>query len=371
MQRIITVFFVISLALLPVLCFASPDQEFSEIENRFLQQQPSFSWGKLLDGKYTKEVTSYVQDQFWQRSFWIKVKNSSDKALGRQDIGKTYLARIDGIYYEQRPKIVQRQWHENLKALDELIIFAKEKGMESWFLGVYSRSHIYPENLPSFTPIEDERILARDIAELNPDLHYVDTLSSLIQAKQEEIFFRTDHHWTARGAYYGYVNLIEAMSLEAKALDSYQEEKLSGFYGTLYSRAPLFGVQADDLIYYKDDNEIVKMQAGSQVASQEGVLDFSKAEVKDKYMIFLGGVQPLLVINTEARAERKALIVKDSFAHPLIPFLTNHYDEIHVVDLRYYRLSLEEYILDHDFDDLILIYNLSWFAADQDFAFFE
>lgn len=372
-QRIVAAFLVLSLAILPFMGFAVPAAEFSEMENRSLQQWPKFSVGSLLSAEYMQDLGSYVQDQFWQRSWWVRLKNGSENLLGRKDIGNAYLGPQYGTYVEKRAAVDAALWAKNVTALQEFCAWSDSQAVRNWFLGVYSSGTVYPQWLPDDAPYADERGLAAQLAALEAPLTFIDPWPQLQQEAQssDALYFRTDHHWTALGAYQGYLALMDAMQMPAKPLSDFDEGRIDGFLGTLFSRAPLFGVEADELRYFTDSEVELTMRIGLQEEVHKSLIIEENKAKKDKYTIFLGGVQPLLTIRTDVENGKRLLILKDSFAHPLLPFLASHFEEIHVIDLRYFKASLQDYLVEQRMTDLLCIYNLSWFAGDSFFAAIE
>ena len=95
------------------------------------------------------------------------------------------------------------------------------------------------------------------------------------------------------------------------------------------------------------------------------IYDMDALGKKDKYMVFLGGNYPLIRITTPGRNNRKLLIIKDSYANTLVPFLLEHYDEIYMVDPRYYTDSIEKLVRDEHIDNIMILYNVITFVEDQ------
>ena len=93
--------------------------------------------------------------------------------------------------------------------------------------------------------------------------------------------------------------------------------------------------------------------------------DTSFLSVKDKYSMFLGGNQPLAVVRTPHTDAPKLLIVRDSYTDSLVPFLTAHFSEIHLVDPRYYKLSVADYIQENGIDEALVLYSVSNFVTDK------
>jgi hypothetical protein len=96
-----------------------PDKEFSEQENRYLQQKPSFSFPSLFDGSFTKSFESYVTDQFPLRDRWIGLKSSTEAALGKTENNGVFICGDDTLITrldEPDMELVD----ENIKAVQSL-----------------------------------------------------------------------------------------------------------------------------------------------------------------------------------------------------------------------------------------------------------
>lgn len=199
----------------------------------------------------------------------------------------------------------------------------------------------------------------------------VDMYSALSAHKDEYIFYRTDHHWTSLGAYYGLSALAESMGLPCPALDSYTDRHVVSeeFYGTTWSSSGFSWVDPDTMEIFVNAPESLKVTSYPQGSPVEGKLyDFSFLEKKDKYSMFMGGNCPMHVIETGNEDKPSLLILRDSYTDSLIPFLLDDFSEIHVLDLRYYRASLKAYIEQNDFDNVLVCYSVSNFCSDSNIS---
>ena len=359
-----TALFVAFLIALPLMAFGGSTDTFSDMENRTLQPWPRLSAESLLDVSYMRNLSAYMQDHFWQRSGWIQLKNGAENLLGKNDVGGAYLSPEYGTYVEQRPEVDEVQFARNINALHVLSQICADRSLDFWVLPTYSSYTIYPERLPANAPVSQELVLVDALRDV--PAHVVDPYSDLLDAaKEANLFFRTDHHWTAWGAYVGYLALMRAMDIAPSELGDFTLQHAPGFYGTLYSRAPLFGVEPEVVDYFTSNLPVRMMD---RRGASPSLIALENLNVKDKYTLFLGGVQPLISIETEADSTRSILIVKDSFAHPVVPFMTEQFASIHLIDPRYYKESMLSYISSQAITDVLVLYNISWFAADTDFA---
>ena len=196
---------------------------------------------------------------------------------------------------------------------------------------------ILSNRLPAFATVEDQRQMFGMVERnLGDTVNWVDTVSIMNKHKSEKLYYKTDHHWTTLGAYYGYQALAAAMKLDtskAPAMKSYAVT--NSFNGTLSATS---GYETDYnepiYIYAPDDLKTAPQVVVNNVNEKKKtatLYDTSKLKEKDKYALFLGGNYPVLDIRTTADTTDRLLLVKDSYANSVIPFLTAYYREIIVV----------------------------------------
>ena len=196
------------------------------------------------------------------------------------------------------------------------------------------------------------------------DADTADIYAALTAHKEEDIFYRTDHHWTTLGAYYGYCATAEALGFTPTPLSSFTPETVSSdFFGTVFSSSGVRWVEPDSIEIFVPDTGYEIRRYESPEGEEIPLYDLSKLETKDKYAMFLGGNTPRLVIKNGSGSDR-LLILRDSYSDCEIPFLLAHYSEIHVLDLRYYRQSVKSYLQEHEIDTVLVNYSVSNFVSD-------
>ena len=353
-QKIMTFGFCLTLGFLLV-AQAVPDTHFSELENRILSKMPDFTVAALKGGVFSGKMESYLQDQLPMRTFWVKLYGQTEKLLGRKELGGAYFGKGGG-YFEVRPETDNAQFDKNISSLESI---AEKFGGAVWFLGIPSAATVDSDRLPSHAYVPDEAAVFEKItAQLkNITSGYAKTLPSH--------YFSTDHHWTQEGSYQGYAAICAMMGFEPVPLEEYTRYEAKGFFGSLYSRAPYFGVAPDVLAYYIHGGQpspAVEYRDTGDV--KNSFFESQNLLEKDMYTAFLGGINAEIVIKTGYETGRKLVICKDSFSQPMISFLAPHFDEIAVLDLRYYKNSPADYAEEFGATDILFAYNLSWFAND-------
>ena len=348
-------FFILNLVL--------PDRQFSEQENRYLQMRPEFSFKSLFSGDYTSKFETYTTDQFTFRDEWITLKAASELALGKQENNDVHLCE-NGTLIEGFKRPESSVLDSNMSALNTLVGNTDAK---VYFALIPDKSDLYSSLLPKNVPNDSEKEVI-DYCYGQSNATNVDIYSALSAHTDEYIFYRTDHHWTSLGAYYGLSALAESMGLPCPALDSYTDRHVVSeeFYGTTWSSSGFSWVDPDTMETFVNAPEGLKVTSYPQGSPVEGKLyDFSFLEKKDKYSMFMGGNCPMHVIETGNEDKPSLLILRDSYTDSLIPFLLDDFSEIHVLDLRYYRASLKAYIEQNDFDNVLVCYSVSNFCSDS------
>lgn len=356
--------------------FVIPVKSFSENENRFLAQMPVFSKETLLDGTYTKEYETFITDQFPLRDAWITLKTMSERAMLKQESNGVYFGR-DGYLIETHARSEVNE--EQLKTNTERLLTFLERTVQQ--LGkehvsvilVPTANTILTNKLPPFASGFDQigyiQKLQSKLKKNHMDEILVDVTSVLYNHNEEEIFYRTDHHWTALGAYYAYEEWIQSRKLEPIKLNSYNPiEVTSKFYGTIYSKVNT-KVKPDSIVIYEPKEEKkyqVNYNMGEWVA--DTLYDEKQLEGKDKYAIFLGGNNAVVSIKSENKNGKKLLIIKDSYAHCFTPFVVDHYEETQMIDLRYFNMLVSDYIDKEGFDDVLFLYNIPNFIKDRNMS---
>ena len=350
----------------------SPDRTFSEVENRNLEQLPAvdfgtpeklFRDGNFFNGQFMRDFETYTTDQFIGRDAWVDLKARTERALGKKENNNVYFADNDTLITRFDQPAADRVT-ENLNYVNK---FVENVDIPVVFSLIPTQACIWADRLPEGAPNASQTDLMAQAQGAVTGATWADVYTPLMEHKDEDIFYRTDHHWTSLGAYYGLTALAESMGLPCPALDSYTDRHVVSeeFYGTTWSSSGFSWVKPDSMEIFVNAPEALKVTSYPEGSPVDGKLyDFSYLEKKDKYSMFMGGNCPLHEIVTGAEGKPSLLIIRDSYTDSLIPFLLEDYSEIHVLDLRYYRASLKAYIEQYDFDQVLVCYSVSNFSTD-------
>ena len=360
----------------------TPDQSYSDTENRFLATKPKFSWEALFDGEYTQDYETYITDQFPARDTWIGWKTQAEQMLGKVETKDVFLGKDDYLIVNHPSSDFEgEQAEKNAAFLAEgLAYYAKQLGLDHVrMLLVPTASQILTDKLPAYAQPYDqsqyveqvrqqvEEKLFFELAASStswPQIPLVMDVESFLKEHQDEyIYYRTDHHWTTQGAFYVYqawANTLGLTPLSDAGLKVVSEE----FEGTTYSKLHTAG-RYDVISVYDTQTEVTLLH--NQQTETKGFYDWSKLEVRDKYAMFLGGNDALLDITKDGVTEPESvlLVVKDSFANCFIPYAAEHFDRVVVVDLRYLNMSLKQVAEQYGVTDLLVLYNVQAAATDN------
>ena len=365
---VVVVVFVVILGALAILNVAWPKKSFSENENRVLATFPEFSWDNLIDGKFTNGVETYVTDHFAFRDVWVGTKTMAEMALLKKDSGGVYFAK-DGYLIEMLDQVDRSKYTANLQYVKGFAESMKSKfGIDVRTMLVPTASYTLRDKLPPFAPEVNQDELIQEAIDTIPN--FVDVRQALKEHNQEYIYYRTDHHWTNLGVCYAYQVWCQAVGLEVKGPDWYEQKVLSDqFYGTTYSKANLYTAKPDTITAFLPKQETsltVDYNLGKKVT--DTLYETKYLDTKDKYSVFLDGNQPITKITTGNKNGRKLMLIKDSYANSFATFAANDYEEVHLVDLRHYRAPLSQLVEETGINEILVLYNVSGFASDANLS---
>ena len=274
----------------------------------------------------------------------------------------------NGIIVVKDKKLISRHDYEdheilkeNLRAISSFIEKNNTRQLPT-FIAVAPRSiDVNTEALPIFFPQNYGKLEYRELYSFIPKSSLIDTYQAL--KNNYDDFYNTDHHWTTNGAYLAYVEIAKKLGVEPYPIDYFNIETVSkDFLGTSFSRSGLFDFKNKDsiLLYRFENDDNLTIKSGEKFLN---LYDTTALKTNDKYRVFLGGNADLLQIRNQEK-KPKLLLIKDSFANSVIPFLSLHFD-IDVIDLRYYIDSVSSHIEKNDFDSVLLLYGIDTIATEE------
>ena len=383
-----------------VWCLVAPKQTFSENENRALASWPVYSFTALKDGSYMSGVQTYLSDHFPLRDPFMTLKTKYEMLTGREEINDIYLAK-DGYYIEayKTPKLQKKIITQFQKLQDAITTDAKQNVR---VMLVPTAISTYNAKLPNCTP---DRGVLRQVDTLNeiyaalPNMQKVDAWSALQAAAAQEatdrtgasgnadgaqpvagaeaagsdtaaatgLYYHTDHHWTTHGAYVGYQAYCDDAGLSPIPEADFQKTCVTtDFHGTIFSKLHDSTVPGDAITLYENPANRLTVSYLDTGEVTDTLYNRDYLAQKDKYSMFLNNLHPLVEITNEAAdSDRQLVLIKDSYANSMVPFLVNHYQKIYVFDTRYYRFGPSSFINEHpEVTDVLLLYNMNTIDTD-------
>jgi hypothetical protein len=298
---------------------------------------------------------------------WIGLKTAVERLLQKSESKDIYFAEEDYLIEKHTGSFTSDTAALNVRVLGEFAkLYEEQFGADHMsFLVVPNAVDILREKLPVFASPYDEEDYLAQIADVLPDGMWFDTSSILNAHKDEDIYYRTDHHWKTLAAFYVYQEWAKAQGFDVPSADDYEIETVTdSFEGTIQSKLGI-NAKADTIeIYQPKEDVFYTVQKNNSSEIEYKLYDYSALDTKSKYDIFFGGNEAIVKMTTRAGTGRKLLVIKDSYAHCFVPFLLTDFDEITMLDIRYYNQKLSDLIAEEGFTDLLFLYNASGFAED-------
>lgn len=192
----------------------------------------------------------------------------------------------------------------------------------------------------------------------------VDAYTALSQHVNEDIYFRTDHHWQPLGAYYAAQTFANTAQVPFAPLSDYETVSMEGYVGTMYGYSnenQLVKNNPDVFTYYKPKNEYTTTYYTQSLTDPYEAGLFLKSlddtPVVSWYLVFMGGDDEVAHVHTDVGNGRKLVMVKDSYGNAVVPCLTNSFEDIWVVDMRYFEGSISQLVKDEGLTDVLFCMN--------------
>lgn len=367
----ITVLFCVFIFGFGIAQFILPDKEFSEQENRYLAQMPELDFGELntlgksgnfFTGEFMEDFEDYIVDQFPLRDWWINLKARSEKLLGKQENNKVYFGTDGQTLFAQYTRPTLEELEKRVGYVNKLADNLSALNVPVYFSLIPDKSFVWADRLPANAPhVDDGSVLTDAEALCGDNVNWIDLSGAL---GGDDAFYRTDHHWSTMGAYQGYLALMTAMNGSATPLDYEPVLVSDSFYGTTWSSSGASWIEPDEMYTWVPEGAaaVTRYPEGKPVPGS--LYDLSKLELKDKYSMFLGGNQPLCVLENPDAQNGRLLVVRDSYSDSLAPFLALDYQEVHLYDLRYNRVPITQYVQENGIDQVLVLYSNANFATD-------
>ena len=394
-----------------------PRSTYSELEKRELASFPSFSWEKLFAGDFTKEINIWFSDSEPYRDVFMMAsmeeKNLLQLHIGDDENQITFHASADAGKATDDGEMDERYAgkYNNKVTADEkakianLGIIIVGSGNKTRALMAYGGSakggveyaqsankykevfgdgvNVYCMVIPTAVDFyipekarkcsREERPTINNIyAHLAPGVHAVDIYSALGSHAKEDIYLRTDHHWAPLGAYYAAEQFAKVAKVPFKPLSSYEQRVVHRFVGSMYGYSKDIAVKQnpEDFVYYvpKDVtyttyytdyriNDKYEVTSEGKTYKSAFFLKF-KDGASGAYSTFMGSDARITRVVTSTKNHRRVLILKDSFGNALPGYLFYSFEEIHVVDYRYFKKNMKDYVRNNKITDILFANNI-------------
>lgn len=351
-----------------ILSFVIPDKAKSAEENRVLAQTPSLSYQTYFEGRFQTKLEQYFNDQFPFRNSLIKWKTASDLTLDIIESNGVIKSK-DGYLIERIKNPSENNIRHDIKSLDNFK--RSNPNCNFYFLLAPNAGNIMSEKLPRTVHMSNQNkymtSFFNDLKKIG--ITPIDSRKNLEKnIDKQQLYYRTDHHWTTGAAYLAYKEAHKEMGLDSDI----KYKKLSihrNFRGTLASKSGFTNGRNDELqIYWPKKNQNYHDSIYNFVDVKKTTntfYAFDNLKKKDAYTIFGGWNHPFYTISTPTQSTRKLLLVKDSYANCMIPFLTQDFRKIVVVDPRYYFGDINKIMAEEGITDVLFLYNGLTFASDE------
>ncbi len=361
--KVLFIVIAVLVLLFDVIFLILPDQAVSDIENRSLQLFPKLNFTTLTNGKFESLFDNYVADQFPARNAWVSVKSTVDRFAGKTENRGIYLSK-DGYLIQDMQAPSEEAYATKMEEIKSLV--AAHSGVNFNALIAPTALSVLKDHLPLNAPAFDEdafmdRVKA-DFTEAG--VRFIDTREALkAAAEEEQVYYRTDHHWTTQGAYAAYQQLATELSLPGLNMNYNQLLMTDSFSGTLSASSGFRTSEKDSIYVYLPepavDYTVLYVEEGQKTAS---FYTSENLEKKDQYTIFFNGNHPQVKIETANDSKQVLLVIKDSYANCFVPFLAGDYKNIIMVDPRYFTGDLNALMETEGVTDVLYLYNISTFV---------
>ena len=343
-----------------------PDRAFSDEENRTLAQAPKLSSASLQSGTFFSDLSTYLQDQIAGRDMWMRLKVTETRMSGMKESGDVFLGKNG--YLLEKPAVPDQAKID--RSIEQIRAFVQQyPDLNMVMTLVPCAAAVFPDLLPDGAPVHDQ---LSDIGYVRNKLvdviPFIEMQTAFRNDSINQIYYRTDHHWTSRGALDAFQAIRWELGIDSAEYFVPMTVSMD-FEGTLASRSGSH-VQKDTVEIYRPENEDYQYYTYYPDTQERipSIFVTEKLEEKDKYQVFFGGNHPVLTVRTTVDNGRSLLIFKDSYANSFVQFLLPYYERIVLVDPRYYYEDIKTLISSEAITDVLFLYSMNTFAADGSLA---
>ena len=353
----------------------SPKTDYSSSEKRYLQKFPDANVEKVLSGDFGSEFETFFADQFPQRNTWVGL--NAYTALAEGNNGASGVYNCKNGYLINKPVSTDNNLDKNVGAV---VDFAKSIDAPTTVMLVPSTGYIADDVLPTFhDKYNDDEDISKISSTLSKEkIGFVDLRERFKSEYKNgsQLYYKTDHHWTTKGAYTGYQELCKALGITPIDDSTLKKDSYPDFYGTTYSSSGFWLTPPDNIEIWSnpknsDKNISVKITEGANVKTSGSMYFTDHLKEDDKYPVFIDGNHALTEITNTNAKNGTILLIKDSFSHSLAPFLAENYSKVVLVDLRYYKESVSQLVSTYNPEQVVVLYGIDNLATDTDIVWLK
>nr|WP_302120371.1 DHHW family protein [uncultured Ruminococcus sp.] len=353
----------------------SPKTDYSSSEKRYLQKFPDANVEKVLSGEFGSEFETFFADQFPQRNTWVGINAYTTLAEGNNGASGVYNCKNG--YLINKPVSTDNNLDKNVGAV---VDFAKKIDAPTTVMLVPSTGYIADDVLPTFhDKYNDDEDISKISSTLSKDkIGFVDLRERFKSEYKNgsQLYYKTDHHWTTKGAYTGYQELCKALGVTPIDDSTLKKDSYPDFYGTTYSSSGFWLTPPDNIEIWSNPNNSsknisVKITEGANIKTSGSMYFTDHLKEDDKYPVFIDGNHALTEITNTNAKNGTILLIKDSFSHSLAPFLAENYSKVVLVDLRYYKESVSQLVSTYNPEQVVVLYGIDNLATDTDIVWLK
>ena len=350
-----------------VINLVTPSKTFSAGENRNLAQRPKLSAEALRSGSWFSDFDSYYADQFVGRDFWMSLDFSVNYLRGQREFSNVYTGR-DG-YLLSKPETPNETAVQNtVQAINAYSEAYPDIPMS--IMAVPDAASVIGDRLPAHVTVRNQTTdILRMESTLDDRIQRIDAATALKLHTSQQLYYRTDHHWTSLGAYVGFLNAASVLGIDSELLDYKAHTVSDTFQGTLSSRSGDHRQKDTIEVYEAEGTDVLYVvNYPDEQFRSRSVFVSDRLNEKDQYTVFFGGNHSVVEIQTTNDNGRNLLIFKDSYANCFVQFLLPYYETITMIDPRYYYGDVSSDMRNYAVTDVLFLYSMDTLAADTSLA---
>lgn len=351
------------------------DRVSSQLEGRNLAGKPVKDPKEMVSGEYSKKYETYFSDQFPLRDRWIEGNAYIDRKLLAKDLIRGIYLNNDGYMITPINPPNSESSIKNINTkINDFSAELKKENVKTYFALVPNKSTMMEKELPDYVESHANELTDQLLTGFSHDVNPIDFRQEMAEklTREDNLYFYTDHHWKPKAAYYAYERVINEMSKDFPELEPVGEdyfdwqEHPAPFYGSEARKTTEVNVEKPDTItVVKAKNESEPLTICYGGSCDKSLYDLSVLDAKDKYtnryVTYMSGDVPEGIIkNPNVKNGLKVLILKDSYANPMIQFIARSFEETRLLDLRKHNnLDVNQYVLENGIDAVVFVHNIN------------